>query len=224
MHNNPSWQPHFCLHMIREIIVQLYTIPDGKGLRIDDSNKVHGQLFRCLDNTLKDLNTLIGNCVRVRASAGGNGGELGRDARRQAAAADGSDGGGVGRDARRDAAAAAGGDGGGVGRDAPREAAAATEAAVAPAETGAAPAEAAGAQRKDPRIVIPRVLSDYPGFPVNLGQFESAIAYGQAVILYWHEHRKNKRKQKEKAKKEEDRAKKEAERQRVASLNKKVVG
>jgi predicted membrane chloride channel (bestrophin family) len=68
MHNNPSWQPHFCLHMIREIIVQLYTIPDGKGLRIDDSNKVHGEIFRCLDNSLKDLNTLIGNCVRVRAS------------------------------------------------------------------------------------------------------------------------------------------------------------
>ena len=68
MHDTPSWQPHFCLDMIREIIVQLHTIPDGKGLRIDDSNKVHGQLFRCLDNTLKDLNTLIGNCVRVRAS------------------------------------------------------------------------------------------------------------------------------------------------------------
>ena len=68
MHNTPCWQPHFCLDMIREIIVQLHTIPGGKGLRIDDSNKVHGQLFRCLDNTLKDLNTLIGNCVRVRAS------------------------------------------------------------------------------------------------------------------------------------------------------------
>ena len=68
MHNTPCWQPHFCLDMIREIIVQLHTIPDGKGLRIDDSNKVHGQLFRCLDNSLKDLNTLIGNCVRVRAS------------------------------------------------------------------------------------------------------------------------------------------------------------
>lgn len=68
MHNNPSWQPHFCLHMIREIIVQLYMIPDGKGLRIDDSKNVQGEIFKCLDNTLKDLNTLIGNCVRVRAS------------------------------------------------------------------------------------------------------------------------------------------------------------
>ena len=68
MHSCPSWQPHFCLDMIREIILQLHSIPDGKGLRIDDTNKVHGQLFRCLDNTLKDMNTLIGNCVRVRAS------------------------------------------------------------------------------------------------------------------------------------------------------------
>jgi hypothetical protein len=68
MHSNPSWQPHFCLDMIREIIVRLHMIPEGKGLRIDDSNKIHGQLFRCLDNTLKDLNTLIGNCIRVRAS------------------------------------------------------------------------------------------------------------------------------------------------------------
>ncbi len=68
MHKSPSWQPHFCLDVIREIIVQLHMIPGGKGLRMDDNNKVHGQLFRCLDNTLKDMNTLIGNCVRVRAS------------------------------------------------------------------------------------------------------------------------------------------------------------
>jgi hypothetical protein len=86
------------------------------------------------------------------------------------------------------------------------------------------PSEAAGAQRKDPRIVIPRDPSAYPGFPVNLGQFKSAKDYGQAVILFWHEHRKNKRKEKDIAKKEADRAKKEAERQRVASLNEKVVG
>eukprot|EP00984_Skeletonema_dohrnii_P020107 scaffold9720_cov122-Skeletonema_dohrnii-CCMP3373.AAC.3 len=68
MDSSPSWQPHFCLDIIREVIVQLHMIPGGKGLRMDDTNKIHGQLFRCLDNTLKDMNTLIGNCVRVRAS------------------------------------------------------------------------------------------------------------------------------------------------------------
>jgi len=71
MHSSPSWQPHFCLDVIREVIVKLHMIPGGEGLRIvriDDNNKIHGQLFRCLDNTLKDMNTLIGNCIRVRAS------------------------------------------------------------------------------------------------------------------------------------------------------------
>ena len=70
--------------------------------------------------------------------------------------------------------------------------------------SGAEQPSEAGAQRKDPRIVIPRDPSDYPGFPVNMGQFESAKAYGQAVIMFWHDHRNKKRKQKEKAKKEAD--------------------
>jgi hypothetical protein len=68
MHTYPCWQPHFCLDVIREVILQLHLIPGGKGLRLDDENKVHGQLFRCLDNTVKDMNILIGNCIRVRAS------------------------------------------------------------------------------------------------------------------------------------------------------------
>ena len=38
------------------------------SLKFDESNKVHGQLFRCFDNTIKDLGVLIGNCVRVRSS------------------------------------------------------------------------------------------------------------------------------------------------------------
>ena len=49
MHNSPSWQPHFCLDVIREVVLKLHMIPGGKGLRIDDSNKIHGQLFRCLE-------------------------------------------------------------------------------------------------------------------------------------------------------------------------------
>jgi len=68
MHNNPCWQPHYCLHVIREILVEAHSVPGGKGLTFDENNKVHGQLFRCFDNTLKNLNVLIGNCIRVRAS------------------------------------------------------------------------------------------------------------------------------------------------------------
>ena len=68
LESSPCWQPHFCLDVIREVLVQLHMVPGGKGLRLDDTNKIHGQLFRCLDNSLKNLNILIGNCVRVRAS------------------------------------------------------------------------------------------------------------------------------------------------------------
>lgn len=68
MHSHPCWQPHYCLDMIRAIIVEAHTVPKGKGLVFDENNKAHGQLFRCFDNTLKDMNKLIGNCVRVRAS------------------------------------------------------------------------------------------------------------------------------------------------------------
>ena len=49
MRSSPSWQPHFCLDVIREVIVKLHMVPGGKGLRIDDNNKIHGQLFRCLE-------------------------------------------------------------------------------------------------------------------------------------------------------------------------------
>lgn len=68
MHGNPCWQPHYCLQMIRLILVQVHKSPGGKALTFDEGNKLHGQLFRCYDNTIKDLSKLIGNCVRVRAS------------------------------------------------------------------------------------------------------------------------------------------------------------
>ncbi|KAL7543174.1 hypothetical protein ACHAXR_013502 [Thalassiosira sp. AJA248-18] len=68
MHANPCWQPHYCLHMIRDILVAAHSVPGGKGLRFDENNKVHGQLFRCFDNTIKDLNLAIGNCIRIRSS------------------------------------------------------------------------------------------------------------------------------------------------------------
>lgn len=68
MHGTPCWQPYYCLHMIRLILVQVHNSPGGKALTFNEGNKVHGQMFRCFDNTIKDLSRLIGNCVRVRAS------------------------------------------------------------------------------------------------------------------------------------------------------------
>jgi len=63
----PCWQPQFCIHVIREILIEAHSIPGGEGLCFKESHKVHGQLWRCWDNSLKDINILIGNCVRVRA-------------------------------------------------------------------------------------------------------------------------------------------------------------
>ena len=68
MHGIPSWQPHFCLDVIREVILQLHMIPDGKGLRFDAKNRISGHPFRCLDKALTEMNNLIGSCIRVRAS------------------------------------------------------------------------------------------------------------------------------------------------------------
>ena len=61
MESSPSWQPHFCLDVIREVIVQLYKI---QGLRLggDDTAKI------VLHTSLKSLNMIIGKCVGIRAS------------------------------------------------------------------------------------------------------------------------------------------------------------
>lgn len=65
MDEHPCWQPHYCLEMLRAILVQVH---NTDALVFNTDNKVHGQLFRCFDNTIKDLNQLIGNCVRTSAS------------------------------------------------------------------------------------------------------------------------------------------------------------
>mmetsp|Transcript_12356 Transcript_12356/g.18990 ORF Transcript_12356/g.18990 Transcript_12356/m.18990 type:complete len:453 (+) Transcript_12356:45-1403(+) len=67
MDGSPSWQPFFCLETLRAIVVQIYGIPDMKGFK-PGTSKLQAQIFRNFDNNLKDLNTLIGSCVRVRAS------------------------------------------------------------------------------------------------------------------------------------------------------------
>ena len=77
--------------------------------------------------------------------------------------------------------------------------------------------EADEAGRKDPRIIIPRNLSDYPGFPADMNKFGSAAEFGQAVITFWAKWRKQKKKSNAKAKKAEGKKK-------IADQNDCVVG
>ena len=62
--------------------------------------------------------------------------------------------------------------------------------------------------RKPSRIVIPQDISAFPGFPTDMGKFESATSYGEAVIRFWHDWRKVKSKDKKKAKREKIRSEK----------------
>ena len=87
------------------------------------------------------------------------------------------------------------------------------------------------AGRKDRRLIIPRKPSDYPGFPTDMGKFDTAAAFGEAVLRFWAFHRKKKgkvhlhaKKEAERASKGAERASKEAEKERVARQNKKTVG
>ena len=68
MHQFPCWQPQWILDVIRAIVVEAHKVPNGKGIVVDESNKIHGQFVRCFDNGLKKLNGMIGDCVRTRAS------------------------------------------------------------------------------------------------------------------------------------------------------------
>ena len=77
--------------------------------------------------------------------------------------------------------------------------------------------EANEAGRKDPRLIIPRNLSDYPGFPADMNKFGSATEFGQAVIMFWAKWRKQVKKSKAKAKKAEGK-------KRIADQNDRVVG
>ena len=52
------------------------------------------------------------------------------------------------------------------------------------------PSEDSEEGRKDPRLVIPRNISDYPGFPTDMNKFGSAAEFGQAVIMFWAKWRK----------------------------------
>ncbi|KAL7539907.1 hypothetical protein ACHAWF_006532 [Thalassiosira exigua] len=68
IHYNPCWQPHYFLDLIREVIVLAHKVPGGKGITVDENNKVHGQFFRCFDGIIKQMTDIIGDAVRTRAS------------------------------------------------------------------------------------------------------------------------------------------------------------
>jgi len=62
---HPSWEPYFCLEMLRELLQSAYLVEDGFYLQ---KNKVHSQVYRCFDNSIKDLNYSIGQCIAVQAA------------------------------------------------------------------------------------------------------------------------------------------------------------
>lgn len=68
MNSYPCWQPHFCLEMIRAIIVEAHKVPGGKGIVCDEDHKLHGQFFRCFDGIVKLMTDVIGDAIRTRAS------------------------------------------------------------------------------------------------------------------------------------------------------------
>ena len=67
MHRHPCWQPHWILDVLRALVVEAHKVPGGKGIVVDEGNKIHGQFVRCFDNGLKRMGDLVGNCVRTGA-------------------------------------------------------------------------------------------------------------------------------------------------------------
>ena len=65
IHNYPSWQPHYCTEMMREIH-QASMLQSGSFYL--EPVKMHGQLYRCFDNTIKNLINLIGDCISLQSS------------------------------------------------------------------------------------------------------------------------------------------------------------
>ena len=80
------------------------------------------------------------------------------------------------------------------------------------------------ASRKDPRLIIPKNPSNFPGFPTDMSKFDTASAFGEAVLRFWGIWRKEKEKRRLHAKKEAERATKTANKQNVANKNKNLVG
>jgi putative membrane protein len=65
IHDFPCWEPHYCLEVMRELVAKTYTIKGGFYL---EEVKMHGQIYRCFDNSIKKLNDMIGDCINVQSS------------------------------------------------------------------------------------------------------------------------------------------------------------
>lgn len=61
----PCWEPHFCLEVMRELLSNAYLVKGGFYL---EEAKMHSQVYRCFDNSIKDLNDRIGQCIAVQSS------------------------------------------------------------------------------------------------------------------------------------------------------------
>ena len=64
----PGWQPHYCLEVMREIVQSAYMMTQGGYYMQKKDVKMHGQIYRCFDNTIKNLNSLIGECISARSA------------------------------------------------------------------------------------------------------------------------------------------------------------
>lgn len=66
INNFPSWEPHFCIEMMRELLAKSYQKPGSFGGL--ERHKMQGQLYRCFDNSIKELNNNIGECISIQTA------------------------------------------------------------------------------------------------------------------------------------------------------------
>ena len=66
MEDNLGWQTHYCLDMLSTIWTEAHF--SEKALVFDQGHKVHSQLFRAIDGNISQLNSAVGDAIRLRAS------------------------------------------------------------------------------------------------------------------------------------------------------------
>jgi len=66
INEDDGWEPHYCLDMLSELLIEVHYRP--KGMMFDSNHKVHSQLFRAVDGAITTLGGAIGDAIRIRAS------------------------------------------------------------------------------------------------------------------------------------------------------------
>ena len=66
INEDDGWEPHYCLDMLSELLIEVHLRP--KGMMFDANHKVHSQLFRAVDGAITNLGGAIGDAIRIRAS------------------------------------------------------------------------------------------------------------------------------------------------------------